>query len=192
MPTAARSDLRLTYDDFLLFPDDGKRHEIIDGEHYVTPSPNLRHQDLVGRLYLSIGNHLAATPGLGRVFLAPLDVVLSFHDVVEPDLLFVAGNQREILTEKNIHGPPALVVEVMSRSTRKKDAQVKRRLFERAGVREYWLVDPELDLVQVLRLSAKGRLVRVEEVAAEDDGMLTTPVLPTWQLSMRTLFAATV
>jgi len=180
---------RLTYDDFLLFPDDGRRHEIIDGEHYVTPSPNLRHQRLVGRLFLSTGNYLAAHPGAGQVFLAPLDVVLSYHDVVEPDLLFVAGDQSAIMTEKNIQGPPALVIEVISKSTRKKDAQTKRRLFERTGVREYWLVDPELDLVQVLRASATGKLVRVEELAAEDDATLTTPLLEGWQLSMRALFA---
>jgi Uma2 family endonuclease len=189
MPTAARADTRLTYDDFLLFPDDGRRHEIIDGEHYVTPSPNLRHQRLVGRLHLSIGNYLAAHPGAGQVFLAPLDVVLSYHDVVEPDLLFVAGDQAAIMTEKNIQGPPALVIEVISKSTRKKDAQTKRRLFERTGVREYWLVDPELDLVQVLRASEAGKLVRVEELAAEDDATLTTPLLEGWQLSMRALFA---
>jgi len=189
MPTAARADSRLTYDDFLLFPDDGKRHEIIDGEHYVTPSPNLRHQRLVGRLFLSIGNYLAAHPGAGQLFLAPLDVVLSYHDVVEPDLLFVAGDQTAIMTEKNIQGPPALVIEVISKSTRKKDAQTKRRLFERTGVREYWLVDPELDLVQVLRASATGKLVRVEELAAEDDATLTTPLLEGWHLSMRALFA---
>ena len=189
MPTAARADSRLTYDDFLLFPDDGRRHEIIDGEHYVTPSPNLRHQRLVGRLFLSIGNYLAAHPGAGQLFLAPLDVVLSYHDVVEPDLLFVAGDQSAIMTEENIQGPPALVIEVISKSTRKKDAQTKRRLFERTGVREYWLVDPELDLVQVLRASPDGKLVRVEELTAEDDAILTTPLLAGWQLTMRALFA---
>lgn len=189
MPTAARADSRLTYDDFLLFPDDGRRHEIIDGEHYVTPSPNLRHQRVVGRLHLSIGNYLAAHPGAGQLFLAPLDVVLSYHDVVEPDLLFVAGDQTAIMTEKNIQGPPALVIEVISKSTRKKDAQTKRRLFERTGVREYWLVDPELDLVQVLRASAEGKLVRVEELSAEDDATLTTPLLAGWHVSMRALFA---
>ena len=132
----ARADTRLTYDDFVLFPDDGKRHEIIDGEHHVTPSPNLRHQQLVGRLHVEIAVHLKAHPRAGQVFLSPLDVVLSHYDVVEPDLLFVAGDQADIMTEKNIQGPPALVVEVLSKSTRKRDAQTKRRLFERTGVRE--------------------------------------------------------
>jgi Uma2 family endonuclease len=101
------------------------------------------------------------------VFLSPLDVVLSYYDVVEPDLLFIAGDQAGIMTEKNIQGAPALVVEVLSKSTRKRDAQTKRRLFERTGVREYWLVDPELDTVQIFRPSADKRLSRVEELSAE-------------------------
>jgi Uma2 family endonuclease len=104
---ATRADTRLTYDDFVLFPDDGKRHEIIDGEHYVTPSPILRHQDLVGRLHVEFALYLRTHESAGRVFLSPLDVVLSHYDVVEPDLLFVAGDQPAIMTEKNIQGPPA-------------------------------------------------------------------------------------
>jgi Uma2 family endonuclease len=176
-PAAPAVDTRLTYDDFLLFPDDGKRHELIDGVHYVTPSPRLRHQDLVGRLHLAIATYLVEHPSAGRVFLAPLDVVLSHYDVVEPDLLFIAGDQAGIMTEKNIQGAPALV-----------DAQIKRRLFEQVGVREYWLVDPELDTVQVFRHTAEGRLARVEELTAEDGGTLTTPLLPGCGIDIRTLF----
>ena len=187
---AAPADTRFTYDDFVLFPDDGKRHEIIDGEHYVTPSPNLRHQVLVGRLVFEIELYLRANPGTGHVFLSPLDVVLSHWDVVEPDLLFVAGDQAAIMTEKNIQGPPALVVEVLSKSTRKRDAQIKRRLFERTGVREYWLVDPELDTVQVFRPSPEGKLARVVELTAEDGDVLTTPLLPGCQINLRELFRA--
>ena len=187
---AAPADTRFTYDDFVLFPDDGKRHEIIDGEHHVTPSPNLRHQVLVGRLVFEIELYLRANPGTGHVFLSPLDVVLSHWDVVEPDLLFVAGDQAAIMTEKNIQGPPALVVEVLSKSTRKRDAQIKRRLFERTGVREYWLVDPELDTVQVFRPSPEGKLARVAELTAEDGDVLTTPLLPGCQINLRELFRA--
>jgi Uma2 family endonuclease len=187
---AARADTRLTYDDLVLFPDDGKRHEIIDGEHYVTPSPNLRHQQLVGRLFFEMTTWLKAHPGAGEVFLSPLDVVLSHHDVVEPDLLFVAGDQTAIMTEKNIQGPPAPVVEVLSKSTRKRDAQTKRRLFERTGVRQYWLVDPELDTVQVFQPSPDGKLARVAELAAEDDHTLTTPLLPGCAVRLRELFRA--
>ena len=187
---AAPADTRFTYDDFVVLPDDGKRHEIIDGEHYVTPSPNVRHQVLVGRLGFEIELYLRANPGTGHVFLSPLDVVLSHWDVVEPDVLFVAWDQPDILTEKNIQGPPALVVEVLSKSTRKRDTQIKRRLFERTGVREYWLVDPELDTVQVFRPSPEGKLARVAELTAEDGEVLTTPLLPGCQIALRELFRA--
>ena len=186
------ADTRLTYDDFLLFPEDGKRHELIDGVHYVAPSPRLRHQDLVGRLHVAIAAYLVEHPMAGRVFLSPVDVVMSLHDIVVPDLIFVAGDQAAILTEKNIQGAPALVVEVMSKSTRKRDAQIKRRLFEQVGVREYWLVDPELDTVQVFRPTAEGRLARVEELTAEDGGTLTTPLLPGCGIDIRTLFRPTL
>ena len=182
------ADTRLTYDDFLLFPEDGKRHELIDGVHYVAPSPRLRHQDLVGRLYVAIAAYLVEHPMAGRVFLSPVDVVMSLHDIVVPDLIFVAGDQAAILTEKNIQGAPALVVEVLSKSTRKRDAQIKRRLFYQAGVREYWLVDPELDTVQVFRPTAEGRLTRVEELTAEDGGTLATPLLTGFAADIRTLF----
>lgn len=190
MPSSARSDARLTYDDFVLFPDDGKRHEIIDGEHYVTPSPNLRHQDLIGRLYLVIGNFLATRQHLGRVYLSPLDVVFSYYDVVEPDLLFVSGDQLEILTEKNVQGPPALVIEILSRGTRKKDEQIKRRLFERGGVREYWIVDPERRSVKVFRRADAGGFPRVADLSAEEHSMLTTPLLPGLSIPLVGLFAA--
>ena len=185
---AARADTRLTYDDFVLFPDDGKRHEIIDGEHYVTPAPNVRHQRLVGRLLYEIERYLRAHPRVGEVFAAPLDVLLSPYDIVEPDLLVVTGDQAGILTEKNVQGPPALVIEVLSKITRKRDAQTKRRLFERTGVREYWLVDPELDAVQVFRPTPEGRLARVAELTAEDGDVLTTPLLPGCQIDLRDLF----
>jgi Uma2 family endonuclease len=181
-------DVRLTYDDFLLFPDDGKRHELIDGVHYVTPSPRLRHQDLVGRLHFEFLLCLREHPEAGRVFMAPVDIVMSSHDIVVPDLVFVAGDQTGIMTEANIQGAPALVVEVLSKRTRKRDVQIKRRLYEQVGVREYWLVDPELDTVQVLRLSPEVRLVRVEELTAEDGGTLATPLLPGCAIDVRTLF----
>jgi Uma2 family endonuclease len=191
-PAAPAADMRLTYDDFVLFPDDGKRHEIIDGVHYVTPSPRLRHQDLVGRLHGAFFVYLLEHPEAGRVFLSPLDVVLSYHDVVAPDLLFIAGDQAGIMTEKNIQGAPALVVEVMSKSTRKRDTQIKRRLFEQVGVREYWLVDPELDTVQVFRPTAEGRLVRVEELSSEEGGTLSTPLLTGCGIDVHTLFRPTL
>jgi Uma2 family endonuclease len=180
-------DTRLTYDDFLLFPDDGLRHEIIDGEHYVTPSPNPRHQLLLGRLHFEIALYLRDHPGRGQVFLSPLDVVFSKWDVVEPDLLFVAADQKEIVTGKNVQGAPALVVEIASPGTRRQDEQIKRQLFDRGGVREYWIVDPDAHVVGVFRRQADGSLAPIVELRHET--VLTTPLLPGLEIRLNELFA---
>jgi len=178
--------VKFTYDDFVLFPDDGKRHELIDGDHYVTPSPSLRQQTIAGRLHLSLGKYLEANP-IGQVWAAPLDVVLSKYDVVEPDLLYVSSARASILTVPNIQGPPDLAVEILSPGTRKTDEVVKRRTYERSGLDEYWVVDPELDLVKVYRLTG-GKFERVAELSSESDDVLTTPLLPGLRIPLRALF----
>jgi len=188
MQPAYQPDGRLTYEDFLRFPDDGRRHELIDGEHYVTPSPNTRHQRLVVRLTAALTTHLAAYPDRGEVFVAPFDVVFGHFDVVEPDLLFIAADQHEIVTEKHVRGAPALVVEVLSAGTRRADEKTKYRLFDRAGVREYWLIDPELDLVKVFRRDATGAFPRVAELAKDTGDTLTTPLLPAFSLPLDSYF----
>ena len=188
MVSAAHPDRRLTYDDFLLFPEgDGLRHEIIDGVHYVTAAPNMRHQDLVGRLYLAIGNFLATHPGVGRIFLSPVDVVFTRHDIVEPDLVFVGGDQAHILTEANIQGAPAIVVEILSQSTRRRDERIKKELFDRGGVREYWMVDPDRSQVTVFRREGESFDARAV-LSAADRNMLTTPLIPGFSLSIAELF----
>src|SRR5215216_5667783 len=118
-------DQRFTYDDLCRMPDDGLRHEIIDGVHYVSPSPNLRHQELALRLVFEIELYLRQHRDAGQVFFAPLDVIFTKWDVVAPDVLVVTGDQAHILTPDNVQGPPALVIEVVSRTTRKRDEQIK-------------------------------------------------------------------
>ena len=179
--------VKLTYDDFLLFPDDGQRHELIDGEHYVTPSPNIPHQRIIGQLYLLIATYLE-THHVGEVFLSPLDVVFSQFDVVEPDLLFVSEAKRhDILTKQHVRGVPDLVVEVGSPSTRKRDETLKRRLYELQGVLEYWVVDPELEVVRVYRRSG-DRYGRPAELSREAGDVLTTSLLPGLELALARVF----
>ncbi len=189
MPTTSHRDTRLTYEDFCRIPDDGMRHEIIDGVHYVTPSPVRRHQQLMGRLHVAIGHFLELHPEFGEVYLSPLDTVFSPWDVVEPDLVFVAADQLEILTEPNIQGAPALVVEILSPSTRRRDLGIKRLLFDRGGVREYWVVDPKVREVTVFRRAPGGGLVATERLSTAGHAALTTPLLPGFSLSLATLFA---
>jgi hypothetical protein len=128
----ASPGLKLTYDDFVLFPDDGKRHELIDGEHYVTPSPNVPHQTILGNLHLVIASWLEAHP-IGRVFLSPLDVVFTQFDVVEPDLLYCSNERAaQILTTKNARRPGARRRGRVA-GTRRRDDTISR-LYERSGV----------------------------------------------------------
>ena len=188
MQPVRQPDTRLTYDDLLLLPDDGRRHELIDGEHYVTPGPNTRHQRLVRRLLAAFEEYLRTHPDAGEPFVAPFDVLFSKFDVVEPDLLFIAADQPDILTEKNVRGAPALVIEILSPGTRRVDEKIKYRLFDRAGVREYWLVDPELDLIKVFRRTADGSFPRVAELTAEGGAVLATPLLPGLEIALAPLF----
>jgi Uma2 family endonuclease len=179
--------LKLTYDDFVLFPDDGKRHELIDGEHYVTPSPNTRHQTIVGTLHFLIRTHLETHP-IGRIFIAPFDVVFSDFDVVEPDLLYVSNARLAgVLTPANVQGAPDFVIEIGSPGTRKRDETIKRHLYERFGVSEYWIVDPELDLIRVYRREREG-FGRAIELSREAGDLLTTPLLSELNLPLARIF----
>ena len=134
--TARTPRVKLTYDDFVRFPEDGMRHEIIDGEHYVAPAPNMGHQQVVGQLHGLIWTYLRTRP-IGELFVAPFDVVFSNVDVVEPDLLYVSKGRASILTQANVQGTPDLVVEVRSPSTGRRDETIKLALYQRAGVSEY-------------------------------------------------------
>lgn len=139
---------KLTYVDFEKIPADGFRHEIISGEEFMTPAPNLDHQAVV----LSIGALLrahAVSRKLGRAFIAPTDVILSDHDIVEPDVVFVSEQRSSILNQKNIKGAPDLVIEVLSPSTAAEDRGPKLALYEHAGVAEYWMVNPADRTVEV-------------------------------------------
>ncbi|HEY5616470.1 MAG TPA: Uma2 family endonuclease [Vicinamibacterales bacterium] len=179
--------VKLTYDDFVNFPDDGKRHELIDGEHYVTPSPSTKHQRVSANLHLLIGNWLEEHP-IGRVFYAPYDVVFSDFDVVEPDLLYLSNERAaQVITPLHVRGAPELVIEIASRGTRKRDETIKRRLYERSGVSEYWVVDPDIDVVRVYRREG-DRLGRPLELSREASDVLTSALLPGLTLPLTRIF----
>ena len=177
---------KLTYKDYLLFPDDGKRHEILDGEHFVTAVPYLRHQAVVGELHLWIRSFLGRNR-LGRIFVAPVDVLLSEHDVVQPDLLFISNERLTILQKKNVQGAPDLVIEVLSDSTRRIDEGLKLERYELLDVREYWTVDPSRNMVRVYRRSG-DRLRKEAELTAAAGDRLTTPLLPGLEIPLDEIF----
>ena len=190
MPTSARLDTRLTYADFVRFPDDGLRHEIIDGVHDVTLSPTRRHQRVSRRLSFALESYLREHPSAGEMFYAPFDVVMSNWDVVEPDLLVIAGDQQDILTEKNVQGAPALVIEIS--------------LAWHSPARR-------ADQAPALRADRRARVLAGGSVAQPDHGVSprcrrpcsegcrtdrgrsrcrpTTPILPDFRLALEPLFA---
>ena len=185
-PAPSGVGMKLTYDDFLLFPDDGKRHELIDGEHYVTPSPNTKHQCVAGNLHYLIRRWLEEHP-IGQVFFAPFDVVFTRFDVVEPDLLYLSNERpAAVVTSQHVTGPPAIIVEISSPGTRKRDETIKRRLYDRSGVSEYWVVDPELDVVRVYRRT--DAFARPQELSREAGDVLTTGHLPGLELALAKIF----
>ena len=134
-------------------PDDGLRRELLDGELLVSPSPGTRHQTLSIRLSVAFQNYLAAHGG-GRVWAAPLDVLLSDTSVVQPDLIVVLDEQAGLVTDAHIAGAPALLVEILSDP--RLDRVRKRDLYARFGVPEYWIVDPDADRIEVYRHDGTG------------------------------------
>jgi Uma2 family endonuclease len=178
------SSAKLTYDDFAQIPNDGLLHEIIEGAHYVTPAPTRRHQRILRRLANLIENHLEQHP-LGEMFFAPFDVLLSKFDIFEPDLLYLSQARSALLTEKNLQGAPDLVVEILSPSTASMDRRLKRDVYERTGVDEYWVVDPDRDVVEVHRRSGA---VFADPVQFGREQILTTPLLPSLEIPLAKVF----
>lgn len=169
---AVEPRMLLTYEDYASFPDDGIRREIIDGEVYALSAPKVRHQRLVGRMFRVLADHVDRAGG-GEVFISPIDVLLSKHDIVQPDVVFVADERAGIVTEPNLRGTPSLLVEVVSDP--RHDRVRKRALYARAEVGEHWIVDPDADRIEVHRLGPSG--YGKPEIFEPGD-TLTTGLLP--------------
>jgi Uma2 family endonuclease len=160
-----------TYEAYAGIPYDGKRHEIVAGDHFVNPAPNLYHQTVSRRLQFQLYSAIELQE-LGVVFDAPVDVQLTDHDIVQPDLVVITKDRRHIMTPTKIRGIPNLLVEILSPSNAKHDTQTKRKAYQRCGVPEYWIVDPEEH--SVLQLVLDGGVYR-EQWATESITMHGAP-----------------
>lgn len=159
-------DNRLTIHDYVHLPDDGKRYEILDGELAVTPAPTTRHQKISRLLQFVLMRELEMK-GLGEVYDAPVDVILDDYHLVQPDLAFVRAERSELIEEHAIVGPPDLIVEILSPSTRRRDILVKAKTYARFGVEHYWIVDPVIDRIEFHR-AEDGAYQLLESVSAPD------------------------
>ncbi len=148
---------QITWDHVEQLPDDGNRYEAIEGDLYETPAPSVRHQTISKRLHAAL-MRLLEDPGHGEVWYAPLGVHFpATGEGVQPDILFVSSERRGIVAPDELKGAPDLVVEILSPTTAVRDRDLKRRLYERQGVAEYWIVDPEAAAVDVWRFGEEPR-----------------------------------
>lgn len=146
--------IKFTVKDYMSMLGD-KQYQLLDGELILTPSSSDRHQFIALNLVMILQTFIRSS-SLGRVRFAPLDVVLSEYDVAQPDILFVSNSRSDIVTEANIQGAPDLVVEILSPGTAAHDLGYKQALYGGHGVREYWIVDPEAEAIEVLGESSDG------------------------------------
>lgn len=140
-----------TYEDYRQLPDDGYRYEIIEGELYMTPAPNIGHQRSSRNLEYALW-HFVKKNNLGEVLDAPCDLILPGGTPVQPDIMFIATERLGIITEQAVQGAPDLIVEIVSPASRDHDRRRKFGLYEQAGVPEYWLVDPDRRTIEIFVL----------------------------------------
>jgi Uma2 family endonuclease len=164
MTVSLEDDKQWTYEDYCEIPEDGNRYEVIHGRLYMTPSPRTFHQTVSRRLQYVL--YQLELQGKGYVFNAPMDLVMSGATPVEPDLIYLASGQRDLIEEKFIRGVPHLLVEILSPSTASRDRTLKLNLYAQAGVPHYWIVDPEARTFEVFHL-VEG-VYQVRAALAED------------------------
>ena len=190
-PLALKREERFTYGDYLTWDDD-ERWELIDGVPYnMSPAPAVAHQLILGELYFQFNAWLKGKPC--RPYLAPFDVRLPETDesddlvetVVQPDLSIICDSTK--VDKAGCRGAPDLVVEILSPGTARKDLTVKFTRYERAGVREYWVVDPEEKSVRIFILGADG-LYDQPNVFVDGD-MVTVGIFPDLKINLAELFA---
>jgi len=179
----ARARIKFTYKDYLQLPED-KRYELIEGEFFMVPSPSYSHQLISKRLFRALDDYVTKLE-LGEVLYAPLDIVLSQENVLQPDILFISKGRLDIITERNIQGAPDLVIEILSSTTAERDKGLKQKLYAKSGVREFWLVDPDKKIIEVMSLGEGG----FESTGIyKAEAMLKSPLLEDISISIREIF----
>jgi Uma2 family endonuclease len=175
---------KMTYEQYRLLPEDGKRYELIDGELLMTPSPSPRHQRVVKALAFQLSSFVESN-GFGEVFFAPLDAVFDDENVLEPDILFNSRERAGIVGEHAVHGSPDLVVEVLSPSSFYHDLRRKLKIYSQFGVQEYWIADPE-EQTLALYTRAGDHLELARQFSCHE--IFESPLLPGFRLAVQSIF----
>lgn len=178
----AEKKIVFTYQDLLNWEDDQKRHELIEGEHFMTPSPNTHHQEISMNLSWFLRTYIERHK-LGKLFAAPTDVVLSDMDVFVPDLFFIAKVKIVHIEKQYVKAAPDLVIEILSPATADRDRETKFKRYALYGVKEYWIVDPAKRQIEVFNLARQELIERFGK-----DGVLNTPTFPDIDLEVKKIF----
>ena len=173
-----------TYEDYVLLPDDGNRYEIIEGELFMSPAPKVKHQRVSRILEFKLVTYVEQHRS-GEVFDAPCDVVFTKQDTVQPDIIFIANSNKTIITEDNIQGAPDLLIEILSKSTAYNDLVSKKDLYEKFGVKEYWIVDPMKEWIEIYLLT-EGKYQLHQRT--EKSGIITSAILASFEIKLEDIF----
>jgi Uma2 family endonuclease len=183
MTAVATLPIRITYDEFKTFPDDGRRYELIDGEVFVFGSPTYLHQMLLLEL-ATLFRAAVTLKNLGWVLMAPFEVKFLGDNAVQPDIIVVLRDRAGILFQSGIRGTPSVLLEILSPSNRTYDLTTKAKLYAEQGVPEYWIVDPFAETIAVHELRDG------QYAALPNDGMARSLVIPELVVDVRAVFAA--
>ncbi len=173
-----------TYRDYLNLPPDDSRYQLIEGELIMTPSPKIIHQEISKILVLKLVEY-AEKRNKGKIYFAPCDVYLDDYNVVQPDIFFVSNARRHIITEDNIKGAPDLIVEILSPSSAYYDLIAKKELYEKFGVKEYWIVDPMRHWIELYSLQ-NGKYALDQRLV--EQGILNSVILKDFKLNIEEIF----
>ena len=175
---------RLTYSDYVqMTPPDSGQYQLIQGELVTMTSPNTRHQRIIRLLTKSLETYLEKSP-LGEIFLSPMDVVMGEGEVYQPDILFILESNQKIIEDTKINGIPDMIVEVLSPSNAYYDLVVKKKIYEQCGVKEYWIVDP---LQNTLDLYVLHNNKFQHKIQIEKKGKIPSEIFPGLDLDLETI-----
>jgi Uma2 family endonuclease len=179
MPLVKEKRLNINY--YKLLPG-GAPYQLIEGELIMTPTPNPRHQIILGRLFMALSKVIEKR-GSGIVLVSPIDLYLDDENAFQPDILFIQN--KAFIKKDGIYGPPDIVIEILSPSTAHYDLKEKFKVYERSGVKEYWIVDPDMNTIELYVNEEKGFSIKVK---AEAKGEIGSSILEGFKVDLEDIF----
>jgi len=175
-----------TVTDYKLLPE-GAPYQLIEGELVMTPSPTTFHQIISGNIFVKMKD-VVKEKNSGAVLYSPIDIYLDDENVFQPDIVFIAKQSRDLIKDDGIHGAPDLVIEILSPSTAYYDLKKKFKIYEKFGVKEYWIVDPEMKSVELFSLTEQGKFLL--NISLSEQGTVKSGILNGFEITLEEIFLA--